>query len=75
LERSGYGLIEVIPRNLSGGTEENYDNPQSCPGRELNRAPPEYKFRGLSLLTCSIEIPSTFDEKNYKENNEISVSA
>jgi hypothetical protein len=28
-ERSGCSLIEVISRNLSGETEENYDNSQS----------------------------------------------
>jgi hypothetical protein len=39
----------------------------------LNAAPPEYKFRGLSLPRYSIKIPPKIDEKNYKDK-EISFS-
>jgi hypothetical protein len=30
LEGSGFGLIEVLVRCLSGGTEENHEAPQSA---------------------------------------------
>jgi hypothetical protein len=44
------GLIEVLSQNLPGRTEENtkYLSQESrCPGRDENRAPPEYKSEAL----------------------------
>jgi hypothetical protein len=29
MEGSGYGVIEVVSWDLSGGTEENYEKPQT----------------------------------------------
>jgi hypothetical protein len=59
-EGSGLGLIEVLCRNLPGGTEENDENPQGsrCSGRDSNRTPLQYKCRALlldqSVRSCCI---------------------
>jgi hypothetical protein len=49
LEGIGRGLIEVLPRPLIGGTEENHGKPHDirCPGRDPNWVPLEYKSRAL----------------------------
>jgi hypothetical protein len=45
-------LIEMLSKNLSGGTEGNHEEPplySQCPGRDLNLAPHVYEFKELLL--------------------------
>jgi hypothetical protein len=49
---SGCDLIELLSRNSLRGTEKSHKNlsqDTQCPGRDSNRASPEYKFRALPL--------------------------
>jgi hypothetical protein len=57
LEENGRCLIEALCRHLPGGTEEDHEKPQAsrCPGRDLNRAPPEHKSRASPLHQCARE--------------------
>jgi hypothetical protein len=55
-------LTEVLSRKLPGRTEEHNEDPQDnqCPGRDSNRAPPEYVSRALPLdqpVRVSVRFP------------------
>jgi hypothetical protein len=38
LEGSSHSLIEIVPKNLSGGTEVNPSQESQCPGHDANKA-------------------------------------
>jgi hypothetical protein len=57
---SDRGLIELLFQHLPGGIEKYYKKLSQdrqdgqCPGRDLKRAPPEYKSLGLMLYQPAI---------------------
>jgi hypothetical protein len=55
LERSGCGLIEVLPWYIPGRTAEIHGKPQlgRRTDRYSNRAPLVYKFSALPLYQCA----------------------
>jgi hypothetical protein len=48
LEGSGRRLLEILCRNLAGGTHENHDKPQ-CPSQDSKETSLEYKSASLPL--------------------------
>jgi hypothetical protein len=57
LKESAVAKFQLVPRNISGRTEENTKNlsqDSRCPVRNSNWAPPEYKSEASPLdPTCS----------------------
>jgi hypothetical protein len=58
--------FKVLPRNVSGGTEENHEKPQDSrsPVRGLNPGPPEYEARVSTILPLNsvISLFSSLDK-------------
>jgi hypothetical protein len=75
LEGSGRGLIQVLPRHMPKGTEENYENfrhDSRCPGRDSNRAPLKYENTPLPLcqsVGSSVSAYKTSQCHNPQDHN------